>query len=110
MTSVTLSDVEGDGERTLSRLVRSGLVDTGAVMPVLAAVEEALAPWQPRPHWGKLFSMPPDVVRAAYPRWRDFAALAASLDPGGTFTNDFTDRFFPRTRPWTSRAPAGSDG
>ena len=50
--------------------------DTGAVMPVLAAVEEALASWQPRPHWGKLFSLPPDVVRAAYPRWRDFAALA----------------------------------
>jgi alditol oxidase len=77
--------------------------DTGAVMPVLAAVEEALAPWQPRPHWGKLFSLPPDVVRAAAgatsPRW-------PSLDPGGTFT----DRFFPRTRLWTNLAPTGSDG
>jgi hypothetical protein len=62
------------------------------------------------PALGKLFSLPPDAVRAAYPLWRDFAALAASPRPGRHFTDDFTDRSFPRTRPWTNRAPTGSDG
>jgi len=34
-------------------------------------------------------------VRARYPRWDDFRALAHSLDPQGKFRNDFMDRYFP---------------
>jgi xylitol oxidase len=61
--------------------------DTARVLPVVAAVEEQLAPFDPRPHWGKVFH---DAPR--YPRSADFAALAARLDPAGTFRNAFVRR------------------
>ena len=38
-------------------------------------VEEALAPYEVRPHWGKLFSVTPEQVQAAYPKMEDFKAL-----------------------------------
>jgi xylitol oxidase len=72
-------------------------LDPDAVSPVVAAIEAELAPLGARPHWGKVFSMPPRAVRALYPRWDDFRALARSLDPAGKFRNDFTDTYFPRT-------------
>ncbi|MET0976380.1 MAG: D-arabinono-1,4-lactone oxidase, partial [Leifsonia sp.] len=53
-------------------------------------LEAALAPSAARPHWGKLFTMPAADVTALYPRWNDFAALRASLDPRGVFRNAFT--------------------
>ncbi|MCX5371747.1 FAD-binding protein [Streptomyces sp. NBC_00103] len=63
--------------------------DTAAVLPVVRAVEAALEPFEPRPHWGKVFEMPADMVRARYPRIDDFTALARVLDPAGKFTNAF---------------------
>ena len=48
-----------------------------------------------RPHWGKVFGMTPQAVRARYPRWDDFRALARTLDPAGKFRNDFMDTYFP---------------
>ncbi|MEJ3745733.1 FAD-binding protein [Actinomycetes bacterium KLBMP 9797] len=69
--------------------------DPDAVVPVLAAVEEALAPFDARPHWGKLFTMGPRVVAARYERVRDFGALTRRLDPAGKFRNDFLDRYVP---------------
>jgi xylitol oxidase len=59
-----------------------------AVRRVLAEVEAALEPFDPRPHWGKLFLRPP-----SYPRAEEFARLAARLDPRGAFRNDWTERF-----------------
>ncbi|MGW2595565.1 D-arabinono-1,4-lactone oxidase [Streptomyces sp. NPDC001515] len=70
--------------------------DGDAVAPVLARIEEALAPFEARPHWGKVFGTPPDVLRSLYPRYRDFEALMARHDPEGTFRNDFLDRHFGR--------------
>jgi alditol oxidase len=67
--------------------------DTDAVAPVLASIERALAPLRPRPHWGKLASLAPDTVSAAYPRMDDFRRLARELDPEGKFRNDFTDAY-----------------
>ena len=72
------------------------ILDTGAVLPVIAAVERELVPLGARPHWGKVSSMAPEAVRARYPRWGDFRALARSLDPAGKFRNDFMDAYFPR--------------
>jgi xylitol oxidase len=69
--------------------------DPGAVQPVIAAIEEELMPLGARPHWGKVFGMPPAAVRARYPRSDDFQALARSLDPAGKFRNDFMDTYFP---------------
>ncbi|MBK3637364.1 FAD-binding protein [Streptomyces sp. MBT97] len=63
--------------------------DAAAVLPAVQAVEAALEPFGPRPHWGKVFAMPADVVRGRYPRMDDFAALARVLDPGAKFTNAF---------------------
>ncbi|WP_405784986.1 MULTISPECIES: FAD-binding protein [unclassified Streptomyces] len=66
--------------------------DPVSVTPVLARVEAALAPFEPRPHWGKLFTTDPGRVRDAYPRMADFRALAERTDPAGKFTNAFLRR------------------
>jgi xylitol oxidase len=63
--------------------------DTSAVLPVVRAVEAALDPFEPRPHWGKVFQVPAKAVRGRYPRAGDFTALARVLDPAGKFTNAF---------------------
>ena len=64
-----------------------------AVREVMPLVEEALAPFEVRPHWGKLFSMAPKQVQAAYPRMEDFKALLGSADPEGKFRNGYLDRY-----------------
>ncbi|MEV7194819.1 FAD-binding protein [Streptomyces sp. NPDC093510] len=63
--------------------------DPAAVLPVIMLVEDRLAPFSPRPHWGKVFRLPPAELRARYPRFADFAALADKLDPAGKFRNAF---------------------
>jgi xylitol oxidase len=67
--------------------------DTPAVLPAVAAVEERLAPFEPRPHWGKVFGTDPDTVRASYPRLPDFQRLMREHDPAGKFRNEFVDRY-----------------
>lgn len=69
--------------------------DIAAVAPVLKAVEEQLAPFDPRPHWGKVFDMDPDIVRSRYARMPDFTALASRFDRTGKLRNAFVDRFVP---------------
>ncbi|WP_328908898.1 FAD-binding protein [Streptomyces sp. NBC_00234] len=63
--------------------------ETADVLPVLALLEERLAPFAPRPHWGKVFTVPPERLRERYPRMADFEALVRELDPAATFTNGF---------------------
>ncbi|MFE0444728.1 FAD-binding protein [Streptomyces fungicidicus] len=63
--------------------------DTRAVLPVVARVEEALAPFDPRPHWGKVFTTPAAELRARYPRLDDFRNCVEHLDPRRKFTNAF---------------------
>ena len=69
--------------------------DTAAVTPVIAAMEHLLTPLGARPHWAKVFGMPPHVVRALYPRSADFRDLLRRYDPGGKFRNGFIDKYFP---------------
>lgn len=58
------------------------------VQPALRAVEDALAPWEPRAHWGKITATPElRVPPGAYDR-ASFDALRLRLDPGGVFAND----------------------
>ncbi|MGW5160394.1 FAD-binding protein [Nonomuraea wenchangensis] len=59
--------------------------DPEGVRPVLELVEKTLAPFEPRPHWGKLFTRWPSCPER-------FRSLAARLDPEGKFANDFTRR------------------
>ena len=56
------------------------------VHAALQRIEAALAPFEPRPHWGKLFIRSP---ASSYPRLREFRALRARLDPGRVFGNAF---------------------
>jgi len=69
------------------------IADTPRVLAVLPAVEEALAPYGARPHWGKLFTMDPATVRARYERLDDFAALRREQDPTGKFSNEMLDQY-----------------
>lgn len=62
------------------------------VQPALGAIEAALAPFAPRPHWGKLFTLAPATVQAGHPKLADFRALARRLDPEGKFRNGFLRR------------------
>ncbi len=54
--------------------------DAAAVTPVVAAVEERLAPFEPRPHWGKVHTM-----SGRYERLADFTRLVHEFDPSGKF-------------------------
>lgn len=69
--------------------------DLPRVRPVLAAIETALAPLAPRPHWGKVFTMPRTDIDPHYPRRADFRALVERYDPSGKFGNDFLDTHLP---------------
>jgi xylitol oxidase len=69
--------------------------DTDAVLPVVAAVENALAPFAARPHWGKVFTTDPSAMAGFYQRHADFQQLLADRDPGGKFRNEMIDRYFP---------------
>jgi len=66
--------------------------DWPAVSKLLPAIERELAPFSPRPHWGKLFTMAPAQLRARYERLPEFVVLARKLDPRGKFRNPFLDR------------------
>jgi xylitol oxidase len=63
--------------------------DTAAVLPVVRRLEKALDQFEARPHWGKVFTAPTEVLRERYPRLGDFRALARDLDPSGKFANAF---------------------
>ncbi|MEJ7633953.1 FAD-binding protein [Aeromicrobium sp.] len=66
------------------------------VTALLPALDDALAPFAARPHWGKVFESDHDRLLAAYPRLNDFRTLADRLDPEGTFTNELTSRWLDR--------------
>lgn len=68
------------------------LPDEAAVRALLPVVEEALAPLDARPHWGKLFTTGAAELDRRYPRLGDFRALVRRYDPRGAFRNDFLDR------------------
>ncbi|MBO1754685.1 FAD-binding protein [Allobranchiibius sp. CTAmp26] len=65
--------------------------DTAATSEAADLVQQALAPFDPRPHWGKLFTYA-GRLDAAYPRLDDFEAVRRELDPSGAFLNDFLRR------------------
>jgi xylitol oxidase len=65
--------------------------DWPAVSKLLPIIEKELAPFHPRPHWGKLFSIPPAQLRSSYERLPEFIALARKFDPEGKFHNEFLE-------------------
>ena len=71
-------------------------MDVPRVEQFLPVLDDALAPFTARPHWGKVFETTPERLLAAYPRLPEFAALVERRDPDGTFANELTDRWLMR--------------
>ncbi|MCE7081016.1 FAD-binding protein [Streptomyces sp. ST2-7A] len=65
--------------------------DPGAVLPVIAEMEDRLMPLGARAHWGKLSSRRPSELGAAYDRLPDFRRLVTDHDPDGVFRNAYLD-------------------
>ncbi len=63
--------------------------DDALVDAAVRGLEAALAPFDARPHWGKVFVADP---REHYPRLADFRELLDRHDPQRTFGNDFLRR------------------
>jgi xylitol oxidase len=59
------------------------------VRQILPLIEEQLAPFGPRPHWAKLFTLQPEHLQAQYPRLSDFKSSLRQYDPDGKFRNAF---------------------
>ena len=63
-----------------------------AVRQVLPQIEAVLEPFDPRPHWGKLFTVAPEKLQPRYPRLNDFKELVKRFDPEGKFRNEFVEK------------------
>src|SRR5438309_3605533 len=63
--------------------------DWPAVKMLMPIIEKELAPFKARPHWGKLFTMPPAELRSIYKKLPDFIQLSKKYDPHGKFHNEF---------------------
>ena len=64
----------------------------GAVAEVLPLIETALAPFNPRPHWGKWHAFDADRIAAAFPRLADAREAFEARDPLGRFANSHLRR------------------
>ena len=62
-----------------------------AVERVLAEIEAALAPFDARPHWGKLFLADAATIATLYERHADFVRLVERLDPRAAFRNPWLE-------------------
>jgi xylitol oxidase len=67
--------------------------DWQAVKKVLPLLESQLAPYNARPHWGKLFTMEPDRLQSLYEKLPNFRNLLQRYDPQGKFRNEFLDTY-----------------
>ena len=56
---------------------------------MLVQLEIALAPFEARPHWGKLFNADAIAIAPLYERMPDFIRLVEQLDPRGAFRNSW---------------------
>jgi alditol oxidase len=61
------------------------------VMALLPVIEKELAPFNAKPHWGKLFTMAPAHLHSLYSRLPDFLQQVKQYDPQGKFHNQFLD-------------------
>ncbi|WP_416150279.1 FAD-binding protein [Salipaludibacillus sp. HK11] len=67
--------------------------DWDGVKKVLPKIEEKLAPFHARPHWGKLFTLPPEQVISLYEKLPDFKQLLQHYDSKGKFRNAFLNTY-----------------
>jgi L-gulonolactone oxidase len=70
------------------------------------SVESIMDSYGGRPHWGKRHFQTAATLAERYPRWEDFLAARARLDPEGSFRNQYLDRVLgPPTRSALQAAP-----
>ena len=62
------------------------------VAALLPDLEAALAPYEPRPHWGKLYALDEVDLSELLPRLGDFLGVVNAYDPDGKFSNPFLRR------------------
>jgi alditol oxidase len=62
------------------------------VSKILPQIEKQLEPFAPRPHWAKLFTLPPASVQLQYSRLAEFQALLKQYDPEAKFRNEFLSK------------------
>ncbi|HYG96544.1 MAG TPA: D-arabinono-1,4-lactone oxidase, partial [Solirubrobacterales bacterium] len=60
--------------------------------PYFEAVEEIMNAYEGRPHWGKRHFQTAATLAPRYPAWDEFQRARDLLDPGRTFTNEYTER------------------
>ncbi len=60
-----------------------------AVQQMVAQIEDALTPFEARPHWGKVFHADAAAIALLYKRHSDFVRLVERLDPRGAFRNSW---------------------
>jgi L-gulonolactone oxidase len=63
-----------------------------AYEPYFRAVEQVMDEYGGRPHWGKRHFQTAETLRPRYPRWDDWQAVRARLDPKGRFVNAYAER------------------
>ncbi len=60
--------------------------------PYFEAVEAIMDDYGGRPHWGKRHFQTATTLAERYPAWEEFQRARDTLDPGRTFTNEYTHR------------------
>jgi alditol oxidase len=65
--------------------------ESDAVRALLPQIEAKLEAFGPRPHWGKLFAIPPAKLQGQYPRLAEFKLFLKQQDPQGKFRNEFIE-------------------
>jgi L-gulono-1,4-lactone dehydrogenase len=60
--------------------------------PYFEAVEEIMDDYGGRPHWGKRHFQTATTLAPRYPAWDEFQRARDLLDPGRTFSNEYTER------------------
>ncbi len=78
------------------RLKRFRGIEQDAIANTFADVMER---HDARPHWGSAHGKQAGSLAELYPRWNDFLALRARLDPRGVFLNDYLGRLLGARQP-----------
>ncbi|AMM19092.1 hypothetical protein AX769_01755 [Frondihabitans sp. PAMC 28766] len=83
-----LSETQGRDSLAIHFTFNKHPAEVAALLP---QIEGVLAPFTPRPHWGKVSSLSPAEVESRYPRLAEFRALAEQHDPEHKFGGGFVD-------------------
>lgn len=65
--------------------------EEAAVRALLPQIEAKLERFHARPHWGKLFAVPPAKLQSLYAKMNAFKGYLKEIDPQGKFRNEFLD-------------------